>query len=99
VKEKKQAFADFLGVGAALAKVVGRCCIPTTTLTHFSGRGLLRIDALTGITAASARAAVRRTRNPIESVKFAEPNLDKAVKKAAANVAAALKNGKPVSGG
>jgi hypothetical protein len=33
VKQKTQAFADFLGVCGIPRKVVGVCCIPTTKLT------------------------------------------------------------------
>jgi hypothetical protein len=35
VKQKSQAFADFLGVPAIPRKVVQVCCIPTTTLPGY----------------------------------------------------------------
>src|SRR5665647_3359303 len=38
VKQKRLAFAAFLGVLAVPRNVVGRCCILTTALTYFSPR-------------------------------------------------------------
>jgi hypothetical protein len=39
VKQKRQAYAAFLGVMSVLGKVVGVCCIPTTILTDFGASG------------------------------------------------------------